>query len=262
LTIERSIVTSTHWTNALFAINFAARGRIVVTLRNNVLEGGAAAAGGVSRNDEVSGAVTTVTSMGNRYLNASPQDRAGWTLIGGSGFPHASSAVPGTDGNRLQFSSVDDRIEGFPVAVMAIGGRRLNALSGPISGNVVQLVTERLTILTPDAATDLSLHGALYVSQPGSAPGPSVGDDNIVRVTMRSTQGSGRRNNLYSDQSGLAPSARPAGNRLELTGTASDFARSNRGIEPQPPAKYFVGGDPIESDANANSERFRAFQDP
>ena len=262
LTVERSVVRSKNWANALFAINFAARGQIAVTLRDNVLEGSAAAAGGVSRRDEVESAVTTITSSRNLYVPASPEDQAGWSLIAGSGSPHASSAVSGTRGNRLEFTSVDDRIEGFPVAVLAVGGRRVNPLSGPISGNRLELLTERLTIRTPDAAADLSLHGALYGGRPGVTTGPYVGNDNVVSVTMRATRGSGRRENRYSDLSGVTPPAKPTGNRVEFTGTARNFAHSNRGIEPQPPTKYFVGDDALDSSGNGNSERFRAFQDP
>ena len=73
-----------------------------------------------------------------------------------------------------------------------------------------------------------------------------AGDGNTVRVEFRGVTGSGTRANRYADAaafSGPLPAQLQGnGNRLEIVGDPQTFARTNRGIDPAPGAKFFVGG--------------------
>jgi hypothetical protein len=73
-----------------------------------------------------------------------------------------------------------------------------------------------------------------------------AGDGNTVRVELRGVTGSGARANRYADAaafSGLLPAhLQGIGNRLEIVGDPQTFARTNRGIDPAPAAKFFVSG--------------------
>ncbi len=118
---------------AVFAINFAAHGNVSVGLYDNRLEGPLIATGGVSRPELVSNAITTVNSTHNLYvLPAGGSDRFAWQVIGGSSahhFPGLGSA--GASSNTASVHSVDDRIEGFRIGILAAAGRRSLDSSGP-----------------------------------------------------------------------------------------------------------------------------------
>mgnify|MGYP003580407771 CR=1 FL=1 len=57
------------------------------------------------------------------------------------------------------------------------------------------------------------------------------GDDNVVRVLVRQSTGSGPRLNDYADSIGGG-----TGNRLEIIGSPRAFDQTNDGFEPAPPA--------------------------
>ena len=73
-----------------------------------------------------------------------------------------------------------------------------------------------------------------------------AGDGNTVRAELRGVTGSGTRSNRYANAaafSGPLPARlQGIGNRLEIVGDPQTFARTNRGINPAPGAKFFIGG--------------------
>ncbi|HLF30932.1 MAG TPA: hypothetical protein VI566_07880, partial [Xanthomonadales bacterium] len=116
--LERSVVRANG--SALFAINFAADGALTIALDGNRLEGILSAAGGASRPDEVSGASVTVESRDNLYaLRPGGQDAFGWRVIGGSSSHLADLGAPGANHNLVRIKSVNDRIEGFKIGILA-----------------------------------------------------------------------------------------------------------------------------------------------
>ena len=235
VTIERSIVRSAD-SNTLFVANFAPQGRIDLSLRDNRFEGLLSASGGVSRLDLVSDATTTLASTHNLYVRTGSFAGLGWQLLGGSSAPHATTATPGCFRNTLRVRSLDDRIEGFQVAVSAAAGRRVLDTSGPVSDNRLELDMTGTTMRTLDAAgADFSLHGALVEAAPGGDTRIAVGDGNELRVRISGARGSGPRANVFSDVTGPElPSTRGHGNRVIVYGDAAQFARSNPGVEPVP----------------------------
>jgi hypothetical protein len=165
--------------------------------------------------------------------------RLGWQLLGGGSAPHATTSTPGVFRNTLRVRSLDDRIEGFRVAVHAAAGRRVLETSGPVSDNRLELDMTGTTIRTLDAAgADLSLHGALVEAAPGGDTKIAVGDGNELRVRIRGANGSGPRANVFSNVTGpVVPSLRGHGNRVIVYGDAREFTGSNPGIEPLPPCR-------------------------
>jgi hypothetical protein len=145
VTIERSIVRSGD-SNTLFAANFAPQARIDLKLRDNRFEGLLSASGGVSRVDLVSDATTTLESTHNVYVRTGSFADLGWQLLGGSSAPHPTTPTPGAFRNTLRVRSLDDRIEGFQVAVYAAAGRRVGDTSGPVSDNRMELDMTGTTI--------------------------------------------------------------------------------------------------------------------
>ena len=126
----------------------------------------------------------------------------GWQLLGGSSAPHATTPTPGVFRNTLRVRSLDDRIEGFRVAVHAAAGRRVLDTSGPVSDNRMELDMTGTTFRTLDAGADLSLHGALVESAPGGDTRIAVGDGNELRARISGASGSGPRANVFSNVSG------------------------------------------------------------
>jgi hypothetical protein len=171
----------------VFAINFAARGAITVALQGNRLEGILSAAGGASRPDEVSGASVTVESRDNLYsLRPGGQDAFGWRVIGGSSSHILDLGAPGATHNLARIKSINDRIEGFKVGILATGGRRWLGASDPVSDNSVELELNGTRILSEgEGATDFSLQGALSEEAPEIGREFAAGDRNVLRVLMR-----------------------------------------------------------------------------
>lgn len=261
LRILRSLVSSPAGGGGFFAFNFAAKSRISIQISRSVIGGGNEANGGVSRPDAVNGSQVSITSEGSLYRNdwadrcASPM--SGWNLTGGSTSP-LPLAVPETEGNRLSFHSVNDRMEGFTTSVLATGSRRFfpAPLNAAPSGNHIDLQLTGTTIITPPcptaitssntgmadfrdmAAMDLRLIGA-WVANDGISPG----DSNTVRAEFRGVTGSGMRANFYAHTAAglgpVPPHLQGIGNRLEMTGDPQAFTRANRGIDPPPPATFF-----------------------
>ena len=243
--VVRSILRAVGAGGAVFVINFASHGNVSVGLTDNRLEGPLIATGGVSRPDLVSNAITTVNSTHNLYiLPAGGSDRFAWQVIGGSSahhFPGLGSA--GASFNTASVHSVDDRIEGFRIGILAAAGRRSLDSSGPVSDNRLDLDLERLRIRTEGAdAADLELQGAR--SEPAQDIGREfpAGDRNTLHIRMHGVTGSPtERANQYADVFGPSlPANRGTGNRLEISGTASDFARVNSNISAAPPAVFFM----------------------
>jgi hypothetical protein len=231
----------------LFAFNFASLASVSVTLEGNVVGGGMIANGGVSRPNAVHDARVTVQSRRNLYRDDSSDPCAsqhlGWNLTGGSGslLPFPPTA---TVRNSLQVHSTDDRIEGFTTGILARGGLRIAATSGPSSENNIDIELLGTTLSTPSCGgapfvADFRLTAA-QVLDASLVPG----DANTVRAVIRGVTGSGSRFNVYTDvlgPSGPQPSAlQGSGNRLEIVGSPQAFARTNSSIDPAPDAEFFT----------------------
>jgi hypothetical protein len=263
--VLRSVIRSPAGGGGFFAFNFSANSRISVEITRSVIGGSNEANGGVSRPDAVHDSEVNITSQGNIYRNEW-EDRCasallGWNLTGGSGAP-IPLALPVTARNRLHVRSVDDQIDGFTTAVLATGSRRFFAapLNQAPTGNRIDLQLIGTRISTPSCApigragdmTELSAALAVKVGDfeliGGWAKNAAIaaGDGNTVRVELRGVTGSGTRGNRYANAaafSGPLPARfQGTGNRLEIVGDPQTFARTNRGIDPAPGAKFFVGG--------------------
>jgi len=244
LTIERSIIRAPR-SNSLFAINFAPRGQAELNIRDSRLEGVMSAGGGTSLQDHVTHGSTIIRSRNSEYVRVGGFDRFGWHLFGGSGIPHPKpgrAPPPGADDNRLTMQSEGDRIEGYRTGIYAAAGRRVGALSGPSSGNRLELETRNLLIVTPDEqAADVQWFGALAEPDRGSDERLPPGEGNLMTVRMTGTVGSGPRANRYEDVSGWPPGPPEApGNRLRILGARGDFERQNPGLSPVPGEEFFA----------------------
>jgi hypothetical protein len=136
--------------------------------------------------------------------------------------------------NTLQMHSIDDTLAGFAAGIVASGGRRINALSGTISSNRVELNLHGTILQTTTA--DLRLSGAT------TALGVSTGDDNTAHVLLVQATGSGDRANRYADSSFPLIGSPGIGNQLEVVGNANAFDQTNSNFAPPPPAEFFTGG--------------------
>ena len=261
----RSVIQSPTGGGGFFAFNFAANSRISLEISRSLIGGSSEANGGVSRTDAVHDSEVRITSRDNRYRNewadrcASPL--LGWNLTGGSGAP-IPLQLPVTTRNRLLVRSVDDRIEGFTVGILATGSRRFFTapLNAAPKDNHIDLQLVGTTISTPPCAptreasntsgagvrtlrvADLELVGGWAQSNTFAA-----GDGNTVRVELRGVTGSGTRSNKYANAAtfaggGLSAELQGTGNRLEIVGDSRAFMRNNRGIDPAPGAAFFTRG--------------------
>lgn len=247
--MARSITRSPANGDGVFAFNFAANGKVSVTLDANVIGGDIKANGGVSRPDAVHDSETRLESHRNLYRNdwatpcASPS--AGWTLIGGSGSP-VPIPLPETARNTLRVQSIDDRIEGFTTGISATGATRFfdSPIAGPSTGNSVELQLVGTSLSTPacDGApfvADISLIGAFT---PFGDLFP--GNDNRVRADIRGVTGSGQRFNVFAKAVGasgpLASALAGSGNAVEIVGSPQAFAATNRDIAPAPAPELFT----------------------
>lgn len=243
LHMVRSIVRATGNGGAVFALNFAARGEISVEFEDNRIEGPVSIAGGASRPDLVTQASTSFESNRNLYTrNPRGLDRFAWRVIGGSSAHVPELAAPGASFNVAKVHSVDDRIEGIKVGILASAGRRWLGASGPVSDNRVDLDLTGTRIRTEgEDAADFLLQGTLSEEANGVGRQFAAGDRNIVRVIMRGVTGSpAERANRYTDVYGPSRQTdQGSGNRLEFAGTLAGFAIANPGISPAPPAEFF-----------------------
>jgi len=244
--VARSILRAAGGGGGVFAINFAARGNVSVSLHDSRLEGPLVATGGASRPELVSHATTTINSTRNLYvLPGEGTEGFGWQVMGGSSAHIPGLASSGASFNTARVNSVDDRIEGFRIGILAAAGRRWLGSSGPVSDNRLDLDLEGLRIRTDGAdAADFEMQGAR--SEPADDVGREfpAGDRNELHVTMNGVTGSPtKRDNKYSDAFGPSlEENRGTGNRLEIAGAPSGFARANSSISAAPPAVFFADG--------------------
>jgi hypothetical protein len=177
LALTKSIVRSHKEGKAVFAMNFASRGKVTINLTKNVIGGPLDIIGGMSRPDAVSNATTTINSHGNHYSPQQPSNGAAWQIVGGS-----SSLVSGNanaDSNSASVQSKDDQIENFQVGIAAVGGRRLTNTGGTCSGNKVNLTLTGMKLATNGAPqADFEFVGA---RSSGEFP---AGDNNAVVVDV------------------------------------------------------------------------------
>ena len=243
VSVRRSIVRASTGA-AVFANNFAARGKVTLRLEGNRFEGYLVATGGVSRPDGVTGSVTSVESRRNLYAR-SGFDLHGWLLLGGSTSPHfLEAASPGASRSQLHLESTDDRIEGFRYGIQAAAARRLSAQGATLSDNRLDLHLQGTTIVTQgEDAADLVLQAALSEISQASGPGEfPAGDRNVLRLQMSGVTGSGERRNVFADVVGpQQPANRGADNRLEIEGTRSVFVQANQSVDPVPDERLFLG---------------------
>lgn len=241
--VERSLV-QTRTGGAVFANNFAARGRVAMQLEGNRFAGYMVASGGVSRPDAVTGAETTIESRRNLYT-VTGWPRAGWLLLGGSSSPHFLEAgIPGASGVVLRVDSSEDRIEGFGVGVDAAAARRIGVVGSPLSDNLLDLRLEGTRIVSAgEGAADLVLRAAWTEAQPWVTPGRfAAGDRNVLRAKLDDVRGSGVTRNRFAHVDGpVQPDDAGVGNRLVIGGTLEQFKQGNRAIEPAPAQEFFRG---------------------
>jgi hypothetical protein len=241
LKIERSVIRAPR-SNALFAINLAPRGKVEVVVRDSRLAGVLSAAGGASLEDPVIQARTTFRSSHTDYV-AGQFTRFGWQLVGGSGRPHPGATTsPGADDNELQVMSEGDRILGFNTGVLAVAGRRVGNLSGPSSGNRLDLDLRGLTIRTEgEGAADLRWYGAMSETPLGGGERLPPGENNILMARITNSRGSGPRANDFDHLEGpTGPDHDPAaGNLLLVEGSPAAFLRDNRDLGPGPGEQFF-----------------------
>jgi hypothetical protein len=233
--MTRSIVRSPGAANGIFAINFASHSQIILDVESNVVGGGINSAGGAGRpTNATTGAGVIIKSSHNLYRSDSPVPTAfGWFLFGGSDSPSAASQA--STFNTLQIHSINDTLAGFTNGIFAIGGRRIWALSEPISSNRVELNLHGTLLQTTTA--DLRLVGANT-----QLVGVATGDYNTAHVLIDQATGSGARANRYVHSS-TPPMGNPGiGNRLEIVGNAHAFDQTNQNFFPPPPAEFFTGG--------------------
>jgi hypothetical protein len=249
--LSRSIIRSPRNGSGIFAINFAARSLIAITVSDSVIGGGLDTNGGVSRGDPTHDSTTRIASKRNLYRSeGGPYNPAfvGWLLTGGSGAPIPIPSPEGTLRNSLRVHSLGDLISGFTVGVIGRGGVRSFPLplAGPSSDNTLDLQLHGTTFDAADGGSlaDLWLWGA----QP-PADDVSTGDRNLVRVLARGVSGSGAGPNIYTHVLGATDrpqGSQGTGNRVELVGSRIAFEAANAGLEP-PPADFFTALAPCAS---------------
>jgi hypothetical protein len=219
--IDRSILKSSQNGSSVFAINFAPRSHIKVSLNRNVLSS-LDANGGVSRPLQVVDSRVEIDSQHNLYrVDGTPPAGMGWLLTGGGGPPPGvfppNIPGPATERNTLRIRSAHDRIEGFAVGIHARGAMRNQTQppAGPSNDNRLFLDLSRLKISS--LSTDLRLFGAQSVTQT-----LTPGDRNLLCVCLHHVTGSGPRNNVYGHAVGgpsftdLVPPFAGVNNRLEI----------------------------------------------
>lgn len=233
LAVSRSIVRTPEDGQAVFAMNFASRGKVTIRLRKNDIGGPLDVIGGLSRPDAVVGATTTITSHGNHYSPPPASNAEAWQIIGGSSSPLGGTS--NTNSNSASVESRDDQIKGFKVGIVAVGGRRLPG-DGTCSNNKARLELLRLTLATepPNTAADFVLMGAQSQALGPAPPMFPAGDKNIVHILVQKTTGSCPRANRYANSAGLGN-----GNRLVFVGSPAAFDDSNRKIDLAPPDGFF-----------------------
>jgi hypothetical protein len=232
--IERSVLRAGGRGFALFAANFAPRGRIALEITRSELNGTVEISGGISRPDEVSRASVVVDSRRNTYALPLPGAVA-WSILGGTGPPFPVVGARTFD-NAVRVVSRRDRIAGAQTGIRAHAGRRFDPVVGPSSHNLVDLRLHRLTIDTSGA--DLVLEAAVAFA--AVAPG----DGNVLHVDIHRSTGSGTRANRYAHSRTFGPptpGTEGIGNRLEVAGTQQRFLRTNEQIDPAPPREFFTG---------------------
>jgi hypothetical protein len=232
LNLSRSVVRSSGGGSGVFAINFAPASRVALFLSGNVIGGGLDATGGVSRPDPVRNSSVTIHTSNNLYRSdSSLPTPTGWLLGGGTDAPAPGVVAGATLANVLRITSVDDAIEGFAIGIFAMAGRRNSPLAGPSSNNEVNINAVGLVMET--ATADLMLYG-----ERSFAVGMSAGDGNLLRLGLRGATGSGARDNQYEHSLNFLG----IGNRLQVVGSPTSFARTNQNIIPAPPAQFFASG--------------------
>jgi hypothetical protein len=242
LRMTGSIIHSPAHGSGVFAMNFAARSEVRVFAARNVIGGGLDSNGGVSRPDVVYGSQTIIESRGNLYRSdAQPPLQPqfiGWLITGGSG-PPFPAPVPETHDNHFRILSVDDRIEGFVIGVIARGGVR--SFPAPTAGP-----TNRCTLDLQMVGTRIdSLHADLWVWG-AEAPDDSTptGDDNGVRALLRGVTGSNASGNFYVEDLAFTDptpdAAKGSGTYVLFHGSPAAFDATNDDITPPPPDPLFT----------------------
>jgi hypothetical protein len=232
--------------SAVLAINFASESRIDVVLDNNNFQGNLDASGGTSRPALTSNSSTTIRSRRTVWSHPDPQNASpnaiGFLIVGGSTAPVGTTA--GGVSNTTYIVSTDDRIEGFPIAVRAIAGRRFNPGSGMCHHNTIDLRLSDTVIQTPDTPTAADFHVAAAQSDLSGGNSEYVpGNGNTLRFQASGIRASGPRANVFADVRGPVNEGNfGSNNALEVAGTPEHFATVNTGVEPPPAPEFFDGG--------------------
>ena len=154
-------------------------------------------------------------------------------------FAGADAPIPGivsqaSTFNSLQMFSINDTLSGYATGIVGSAARRINAFSGTISSNRLELNLHGTLLQT--TTVDLRLSGATTLL---NVP---TGDDNTTRVLVLQAIGSGPRGNRYADSSIPLTGTPGVGNRLEIVGNPNAFDQTNQNFIPSPPAEFFTGG--------------------
>ncbi|MCC6622281.1 MAG: hypothetical protein IT385_13545 [Deltaproteobacteria bacterium] len=251
--ITRTIIRSPRAGSGIFAINFASRSSISLSLHRNVIGGGLDTNGGVTLGvtpeNITSESEVEIFSHGNLYRDDSQGNTIGVQATGCSGSP-LGGPLPSLS-NSLRMHSVNDRFENFNNAFLVAGARRYFAETGFSSGCSLELQLVGAYVQARDRG--FRFYGAL-------ASVPAVtGSDNELRVLMRGVTNDSARGNLMADEgfyvplnfAGWSPTdiyyatdpdyPQYAGldNRLELIGNLQSFESTNDAGEPLPEASLF-----------------------
>jgi hypothetical protein len=210
LRVTESILRTPPAGKAVFAMNFASRGKVTVNLTKNVVGGPLDVVGGLARPDEVRDARTTINSDGNLYKQQS--GAVAWQIFGGSTPPIPAGSNSKADSNTAGVDSKNDRIENFEKGIVAVGGRRLSSDHGNCSNNKVNLTLTGMKIAAnpASAAADFTFAGAL-------GPFPA-GENNAVVVEVLAGITSDRL--FYIDVRDVGVGT---GNQLAFKGTLAAF---------------------------------------
>jgi len=241
--IRNCVVQAPAAGSAVFAVNFASDSRIEVVLDNNNFQGNLDASGGTSRPALVSNSSTSIRSRHTAWAHPNPgaasPNAIGFLVVGGSTAPVGTTA--GGISNTTYINSTDDRIEGFPIAVRAIAGRRYNPGSGMCHNNAIVLRLSDTVIQTPDTPTAADFN--IVAAQSDLSGGSSEyvpGDGNTLRFEASGLTASGPRANVFADVRGPVNEANfGSNNALQIAGNPDHFAQVNSGIEPPPAPAFF-----------------------
>ena len=240
--VERSLVR-TQTGAVVFAINFAARGRIAVSLEGNQFDGlpgrqrrREPPGRGDRRRDRDRVATEPLHEFGPGPLRLDADRRKHVAALLGRRHSGRIGRHAAGRCRRRPHRGLRDRHRGYSGA----SRREPTAPHCLTTAWIFRLDGTRIASVGERAA-DLVLRGALSEIEAWVTPGEfAAGDRNVLRASLNDVTGSGVTRNRYADIDGpVQPANAGIGNRLIIEGTLKQFRQGNRGIEPEPSAEFF-----------------------